>query len=62
MYEIEDGYIGGKRPHYVEVDDYDLENCETEKEKEDVIESAIQDHFDQNITFYWDKEQLNKKS
>lgn len=54
-YHIEDGYAGGSRPHHVKVDDGDLEECETEQEKIEVIEDAIQSHFEQNISWYWDR-------
>ena len=50
-WEVEDGYIGKFRPQYTEVDDDDLAKCETEEEREKVIFDAVQEDFDQKITW-----------
>jgi len=60
MYEIEDGYVGKSRPHYVVIPDEDLEECETDQEKEELIESLVVEHFEQNIYPHWDRSQLKK--
>ena len=53
-YYIDDGYVG-KRPKYVTVNDSDLEKCETEQDKIELIEVAIQEHFEQNVSWNWDR-------
>lgn len=53
-YYINDGYVGS-RPKHVKVDDTDLEECETEDEKIELIEAAIQEHFKQNVSWTWDR-------
>lgn len=50
-WEVEDGYCGKSRPQFTEVDDSDLEACETEEERNQLIEEAIQEDFEQNITW-----------
>lgn len=61
-YYLEDGYAGSKsRPHHVSIDDEDLEDCESEAEKEDFIDQAVQDHFEQHISFYWERSQMKNK-
>lgn len=52
-YYINDGYAGN-RPKHVTVDDDELKECETEDEKKEIIETAIQEHFEQNVSWYWD--------
>jgi sorbitol-specific phosphotransferase system component IIBC len=54
-YYVEDGYISGSRPQNIKVDDQDLADCETDEEKIQVIEAAIEDHFSQNISWSWDR-------
>jgi len=50
-WEIDDGYCGGSRPHVVYVDDDELNECETEEEREELISSYIQESFNENITW-----------
>jgi hypothetical protein len=50
-WEVEDGYAGKSRPQFTDIDDDDLADCETEEEKEDLINSVVQDDFEQNITW-----------
>ncbi len=49
-WEIEDGYVGKSRPQYTTVDDDELALCETEQEREQLIEEAVQYDFE-NITW-----------
>ena len=56
MWYVDDGYVGRDRPHYTEVDDDDLAECKTEEEKDELIESYIQEDFEQNISWYRAKE------
>ena len=41
---IDDGYINNAI-HSLEIDDEELNECETEEEKEDLINKAIEDEF-----------------
>jgi hypothetical protein len=50
-WEVEDGYCGKHRPQYIEVPDDELEECETEEDREDLINSYVQDAFDQTISW-----------
>lgn len=51
-WEIEDGYRRGSRPQITEVDDQDLEDCESDDERERLIDEYIQDDFNQKITWH----------
>lgn len=53
-YRVDDGYVGGDRPHYVRVDDSEIAECETTEEAERLIEEAVEDHFQNNVTPYFD--------
>lgn len=53
-YYIEDGYVGN-RPKYVTVPDSELEECETEEQKITLIEQLIEEHFNENVTWRWDR-------
>lgn len=55
QWDIEDGYAGKNRPHFVEVPDDEIEECETAEEEEKLIEEYVQNDFDQKISFYWKK-------
>lgn len=48
-YDLDDGYAGPSRPHFVEVSDEDLAECETEEEKAAMVDEAIQEDFQQHI-------------
>jgi len=49
-WEVEDGYVGGARPHHSEIPDEDFEGM-TEEEKEKYIQEWIQDDFSNSI--FW---------
>jgi len=51
-WEVSDGYMGKSRPQYTDIDDCDLADCETEEEREMLIDDYIQSDFDQKISFY----------
>lgn len=51
-WQVEDGYAGAARPQHTDIPDEELEACETEQEREDLINGYIQDDFDQNISWY----------
>lgn len=48
-WEVADGYAGKSRPHYVDVPDDELEECETEQEREKLIDEYVQEEFDSKI-------------
>ena len=50
-WEVEDGYVGKSRPHFTEVDDDELAECETEDERNDLINDYVQEDFDNHISF-----------
>lgn len=50
-WEIEDGYVGRSRPHYTEVPDDELDECETDEEMEHIIEEYVQTDFDNSISW-----------
>ena len=47
-YQVEDGYVGGQRPRTVNINDSDLEYCETKEEWEDIINECVEEDFRQN--------------
>jgi len=54
-WEVDDGYVGKSRPHFVEVDDDELAECDTEDERNEVIENAVQDDFEQTVSYFWEE-------
>lgn len=50
-WEICDGYVGGSRPQTTEVPDDELSECETEDEREALINSYVQTDFEQNVSW-----------
>lgn len=46
-WQVDDGYAGGSRPQYCYVDIEDYNDCETEKDKESIIEQAVQESMEQ---------------
>lgn len=53
-YQLDDGYVGPSRPHYVEVDDYSLAECETPEEVENLIGEYVREHMEQRIIPHWE--------
>ena len=53
-WEVEDGYVGKSRPQYLTIDDKEIEDCETEEEKQALIEEYVKDDFDQMISYSWE--------
>jgi hypothetical protein len=51
-WEIEDGYAGGSRPHTTEIPDNILAECDTEFDKEMLIEGYVQADFDHRISWH----------
>lgn len=50
-WEVEDGYSGKSCPQSTEVPDDELDECETQDEKDKLIEEYIQSDFDTNISW-----------
>ena len=50
-WEVEDGYCGKSRPQHTIIDDDELAYCETEEDREKLIEDTIHGDFIQNITW-----------
>ena len=50
-YEVEDGYCGGSRPQSVEVDDYEIIECETLSEAIILVEECVQEDFEQKVSW-----------
>jgi hypothetical protein len=57
-YEVQDGYVGGSRPHKVRLDIADFEYCDTAEDIERVIDDCVNDHFREHITPSWDPGQI----
>lgn len=51
-WEVEDGYVGKSRPQHTNIPDEELDDCENEKERNQLIEDYVQEDFDQKITWY----------
>lgn len=51
IWQVDDGYAGGSRPHTTEVDDDELSECDTEEERQEHIGACIQDDFEQKISW-----------
>ena len=52
LWEVDDGYAGKSRPQTTIIDDNDLEACETDEERELLINQEIQFDFEQKISWY----------
>ena len=52
IWQVDDGYVGGNRPHTTEIPDDELENCETEEERKELISEYIQDDFNNIVSWY----------
>jgi len=52
-YDVEDGYVGQERPHYMTLDDTILDGFETDDEYDDYIEEQIRANYEAKISFRW---------
>jgi len=50
-WEVEDGCVGKSRPHHLTIPNEELEDYETEEEKQEFIEEYVQNEFEQTISF-----------
>lgn len=51
-WQVDDGYAGPSRPKYTYVDDDELAECETEEEREELINAYVENDFEQHISWY----------
>ena len=56
IWEVEDGYVGRYRPQETDIpdiafEDFDGEICDNKEERQQIINQAVQNDFDQNITW-----------
>ena len=51
IWQVDDGYAGGRRPHTTEIDDDDILSCATEEELQDLIEACIYEDFLNQISY-----------
>lgn len=49
-WQVEDGYVGGSRPHTTVIDDEDLEDLD-EKEREERIDEFIEEDFRNKVSW-----------
>jgi non-homologous end joining protein Ku len=54
-WEVDDGYIGKSRPQFVEIDDDELAECDTEEEERVLIDEYVQEDFAQKVSFSWER-------
>lgn len=52
QYQVEDGYVGGSRPHYFTVRARDIDVDETEESLNILYDDLVQEHFTQSISPY----------
>ena len=50
-WEVEDGYIGKGRPQKTKIPNEELEQFETEEEKQRYIEDCVQEDFEREISW-----------
>jgi len=48
-YEIEDGYAGGDRPHKVKINVWEMQECETQEELDELIDQYVREDMDMRI-------------
>lgn len=48
-WEVEDGYVGRSRPQYTTIPDDELAECETEKERRQLINDYVDGDFHNRI-------------
>ncbi len=70
-YEVEDGYVGKSRPHYFDIDEYDIEDDMSDGDLMQLYEDTAQADFEQNVSFRlydveefveWAKERIRERN
>jgi hypothetical protein len=54
-WEVDDGYAGKSRPHFLEIDDEELEGLDDDERKE-FIDEQVRYAFEDKINYYWQEE------
>ena len=52
---VDEGYTGKARPHYTEFEEDAFEDCETEEERQDIINEAVKEEFEEVVSYRIDK-------
>lgn len=50
-WKVDDGYTNN-RPHVTKIQNYEFEECETEQDRNDIIDQAVQADFEQLVSWY----------
>jgi hypothetical protein len=50
-WEVSDGYVGKSRPQYTEIPDDELAECETEFERQQLIDDYVESDFQSKIAW-----------
>jgi hypothetical protein len=70
VYEVDDGYVCGFRPQYINIDDVYLEDDMDEYQLNELYDEIVEEDFRQNISAYgqnrerfieWAKNTINKR-
>lgn len=59
-WEVEDGYVGGSRPQTTYIDRDEWDACETEDERQTLIEQYVHEDFLATIT--WNVTEVNEET
>ncbi len=59
-WQVLDRYAGGSRPQHVTIDESEILDCEDEEELLQIIESAVQEDFEQKVSPGWDDSEVQK--
>lgn len=51
IWKVDDGYVNNG-PHVTTIDKNDLDECETEEERQQYIEECIHQDFENNVSWY----------
>lgn len=55
-WEVDDGYAGKSRPHFVDVPDDELADCESREDQEALVEQCVLEAFEEKVAYYWKAE------
>ena len=50
-WEVEDGYVGASAPHTTTIPRQEYDCCETDEERQSLIDEYVEDDFRQTITY-----------
>jgi hypothetical protein len=52
QWEVDDGYVGKSRPHFLTIPDDELDGL-SETDQNEIIEGYVQSDFENKVAFYW---------